>query len=178
MNKKSERDSFEAIPAKGMDIRMEQPTEAQVVARLMEKGYHISFAESCTGGLACARLVSVPDASGVLEASFITYANRAKTEYLGVSAGTIDSFGVVSEPVAGGMAQGAAEQAHAEVGVGITGIAGPSGGTKEVPVGTVCFGFFLNGKVSVFTRHFGDIGRNTVRAKACDFVYEKLAELL
>lgn len=76
----------------------------QVVRALMERGWHIAFAESCTAGLCAARLVDVPDASRVLDVSFVTYAESAKTEYLAVSPETIERYGVVSEEVAAAMA--------------------------------------------------------------------------
>ncbi|MGN0437348.1 MAG: CinA family protein [Lachnospiraceae bacterium] len=150
----------------------------KVVQKLIEKNYHISFAESCTGGLAAAALVSVADASKVLDVSFITYANEAKIQYLNVSEETIKEYGVVSEMVAGQMARGVANTANSEVGVGITGIAGPTGGTKEKPVGMVCFGFFVNGVCITYTKQFGSIGRNEVRNASVHFVYETLYELL
>lgn len=145
-----------------------------VVNQLIQKNYHISFAESCTGGMACAALVSVADASKVLDVSFVTYANEAKIQYLGVAAETIEEFGVVSEEVAAQMASGVAKEAGSEVGVGITGVAGPGGGTKDKPVGMVCFGFYMNGETVTYTKQFGAIGRNEVRAKSVEFVYETL----
>ncbi len=151
---------------------------AEVVDKLIKKNWHISFAESCTGGKCCGALVDEPGASAVLDVSFITYANEAKTKYLGVSPNAIGEFGVVSEPVAAQMACGAAENAKSQVAVGITGVAGPSGGTVAKPVGMVCFGFFINGSVHTFTRQFGNIGRNQVRAESVCFVFEKLCELL
>lgn len=152
--------------------------EIQVVDLLIEKGYHIAFAESCTAGKAVARLVNVPDASKVLEVSFITYADEAKVKYLGVNPETIRKYGVVSEEVAHQMACGAAENGHAQVGVGITGIAGPSGGVPGKPVGTVCFGIYMNGAVKTWTMHFGSIGRNAVRRESVEFCYNKLIEML
>lgn len=149
-----------------------------VVKQLIEKGYHISFAESCTGGLAVATLVGVADASKVLDVSFVTYANEAKIKYLGVSEDVISQYGVVSEAVANEMAQGVAAQAGSEVGVGITGIAGPTGATSTKPVGMVCFGFCVAGKTTTMTRQFGDIGRNEVRRKSVDFVFDELSRLL
>lgn len=145
-----------------------------VVNKLIQKNYHISFAESCTGGMACAALVSVADASKVLDVSFVTYANAAKMKYLGVKEETIEQFGVVSEEIAGQMAEGVAKEAGSEVGVGITGVAGPGGGTKEKPVGMVCFGFYIDGKVTTYTMQFGELGRNEVRAKSVEFAYETL----
>ncbi len=152
--------------------------EEEVVARLIDRGWHIAFAESCTGGLTTARLVGVPDASRVLNASYITYANEAKVSLLGVSQATIDEVGVVSEEVAREMAVGAARAAGAEVGVGITGIAGPGGGTDTKPVGMVSFGFYVNGTTHTVTRFFGALGRNYVREASVGFVYDTLVSLL
>lgn len=152
--------------------------EEKVVALLQEKGYHISFAESCTGGLCSARLVSVASASAVFDAGVVTYANEAKIKYLGVNSETIERYGVVSEPVAGQMAEGVAKAQNAQVGVGVSGIAGPSGGTETKPVGMVCFGFYMDGELTTVTKRFGDLGRNVVREAATEFVFEKLIELL
>ncbi|MBR6402872.1 MAG: CinA family protein [Eubacterium sp.] len=153
-------------------------TEYKVVEKLIEKGYHITFAESCTAGLAAARLVNVPDASKVLDVSFVTYADEAKQKYVGVKEETIAENGVVSEEVAGEMAAGAAYAMEAEVGVGITGVAGPTGGTETKPVGMVCFGFYIDGQITTYTMQFGDLGRNNVRRSSVDFCYDKLIELL
>ena len=152
--------------------------EYKVVDKLIEKKYHITFAESCTAGLAAGRLVNVPDASKVLDVSFITYANEAKQKYVNVNEKTIEAYGVVSEEVAGEMATGAAAAMEAEVGVGISGIAGPTGGTDKKPVGMVCFGFYIAGRTFTYTKQFGNIGRNEVRAASVAFCYEKLLELL
>ncbi|MGN1124207.1 MAG: CinA family protein [Eubacterium sp.] len=152
--------------------------EEDVVEKLIEKGYHISFAESCTGGLCCGTIVNVTNASKVLDASFVTYANEAKISLLGVKAETILDNGVVSEEVAYEMAQGVAEKANSEVGVGITGVAGPGGGTAKKPVGMVCFGFCINGHTTTYTMQFGEIGRNQVRKSSVEFVLKKLLELI
>ncbi len=155
-----------------------EPLERLVIDRLRSQGWTISFAESCTGGLAVARMVSVPDASAVLNASVVTYANEAKIALLGVSRDKIAERGVVSEEVAAEMAAGVARLNASEVGVGISGIAGPGGGTATKPVGMVCFGFYIGGEVYAFTEQFGNIGRNNVREASVDFVYEKLMALL
>ncbi|MBQ9768349.1 MAG: CinA family protein [Lachnospiraceae bacterium] len=152
--------------------------EEQVVALLQEKGLHISFAESCTGGLCAARLVSVASASAVFDAGVVTYANEAKVKYLDVKPETIEKYGVVSEPVAGQMAEGVAKAQNAQVGVGVSGIAGPSGGSAEKPVGMVCFGFYVDGALTTVTKQFGDLGRNRVREAAVEFVFEMLYRLL
>ena len=152
--------------------------EEQIVNKLIDRGFRISFAESCTGGLCCGTLVNVSNASKVLDMSFVTYANEAKVELINVNPETIDAYGVVSEQVAWEMCKGVAEKAHSEVGVGITGVAGPTGGTAKKPVGMVCFGFYVLGNVTIRTMQFGNIGRNEVRAKSVDFVFNTLAELL
>lgn len=152
--------------------------EEQLVDKLIEKGYKISFAESCTGGLCCGTLVNVTNASKVLDMSFVTYANEAKINLLGVKADTILSNGVVSEEVAREMAQGVCEKSGAQVGVGITGVAGPGGGTKKKPVGMVCFGFCINGKTKTQTMQFGEIGRNQVRKSSVEFVFKTLIDYL
>jgi len=152
--------------------------EEQLVDKLLEKEYRISFAESCTGGLCCGTLVNVTNASKVLDVSFVTYANEAKIEFLGVKPDTILSNGVVSEEVAYEMAQGVAKAAKSQVGVGITGVAGPGGGTEKKPVGMVCFGFCINGETKTFTKQFGEIGRNQVRKSSIEFVFKTLLDLL
>ena len=152
--------------------------EEQVVDRLIEKNFHISFAESCTGGMCCGTIVNVTNASKVLDVSFVTYANEAKMKFLGVNADTILSHGVVSEEVAYEMAKGVCKTAGSEVGVGITGVAGPGGGTAKKPVGMVCFGFCINGQTVTYTKQFGEIGRNQVRKSSVEFVLQTLLEFL
>lgn len=152
--------------------------ETKVVDRLIQKGFHIAFAESCTGGLLCGRIVNVPNASAVLDSSFVTYANEAKVKYLGVGEESIADYGVVSEVVAGQMAQGVAEQTQAQVGVATSGIAGPTGGSDTKPIGMVCFGFWVDGVLTTVTKQFGDIGRNKVREAAVQYALETVYELL
>lgn len=150
----------------------------KVVQKLIDREYRISFAESCTGGLCCAELVGVADASKVLDVSFTTYANEAKVNFIGVNADTIEKFGVVSEEVAKEMCMGVAKTAGSQVGVGVTGVAGPGGGTDKKPVGMVCFGFFIDGNVKTFIKQFGALGRNNVRHASVNFVFKTLNELL
>jgi nicotinamide-nucleotide amidase len=108
-----------------------------VVDLLRGLGLTLSLAESCTGGLLSARLTEVPGASAVLERAFVTYANRAKVEEVGVDPALLEHHGAVSAEVAAAMAEGARRVAGTDVGVGITGIAGPDGGSGEKPVGLV-----------------------------------------
>lgn len=151
---------------------------ALIVDILTAKGWTISFAESCTAGLAAAHLVDIPSASNVFNASFVTYANEAKVKYTGVSEETIAEKGVVSEEVAIQMAVGAARANDAQVGVGISGIAGPTGATPGKPVGMVCFGFYIDGKTMSATKQFGDLGRDAVRIASVEYVYSFLASML
>ena len=110
----------------------------EVVADLLrDRGLHLALAESCTGGLLTARLTDVPGASRFLERAFVTYSNRSKIEELGIEAELVERHGAVSEEVAAAMARGVLRVAGAEVGVAVTGVAGPDGGTAEKPVGLV-----------------------------------------
>ena len=104
---------------------------------LVERGLRIGVAESCTGGLISSRLTDVPGSSRYVDASIVTYSNQSKSDLLDVASSLIDAHGAVSEPVAAAMADGIRARAPADIGVGVTGIAGPSGGTPEKPVGTV-----------------------------------------
>lgn len=150
----------------------------KLVDLLIEKKYTISFAESCTGGKMASAIVDIADASKVLNASFITYANEAKMKYAKVEAETLEKYGAVSEQTAGEMAEGTAKANEADVAVGISGIAGPGGGTKEKPVGTVCFGYYIDGKMYTETVQFSDVGRNKVRDMSVEHVLDFLLEKL
>ncbi len=152
--------------------------ENEVVQLLIQKNYHIAFCESCTGGLCCGTLVNVSDASKVLNESIVTYANEAKIKYLQVHADTIEKYGVVSEQVVREMVIGICNQSQSEVGVSVSGIAGPKGGSVEKPVGMVCFGIKILDDIYTYTKYFGNIGRNEVRAQSVNFVFETLYELL
>jgi nicotinamide-nucleotide amidase len=104
---------------------------------LLRLGYRLAVAESCTGGLLAKRITDTPGASRYFERGFVTYSNTSKIELLGVRAADLESHGAVSAPVAEQMAEGARKKAGVDVGVAITGIAGPEGGSDEKPVGTV-----------------------------------------
>lgn len=150
----------------------------ELVSLLKEKKLKITFAESCTGGLLAAEVVSVPDASSVFDGSFVTYSNEIKCRFAGVSSDTIDSFGAVSENVAVEMAKGAAMNTGADVAVGVTGYAGPKKDENDTTAGTVCFGFTVNGKTMSSTRQFGDVGRNAVRELSAVYAAQTIIKLI
>lgn len=149
---------------------------------LLAKHWKLALAESCTGGLVCAKLTELSGSSAWFERGYITYSNQAKTECLGVPADLIESYGAVSEPVARAMAQGAQENAGVDVAISITGIAGPTGGTAEKPVGTVCFAWSMsqhNGEhlLECQTKFFlGD--RSAIREQAAGHALSELLRLL
>ena len=129
-----------------------------------EGGLMLTTAESCTGGLVAAALTAVPGSSTVFERGFVTYSNTAKEELLGVPEDLISEHGAVSEQVARAMAEGALAHSRADISVSVTGIAGPSGGTKEKPVGLVHFASAArDGETIAAKMLFGDIGRDRVR---------------
>lgn len=123
-------------------------TAYSVVQLLVKKGLKLSSAESCTGGLISAAITSVAGSSEVFDEGICTYANSAKMKYLEVPAETLDEFGAVSEETALAMVKGVAKQSGSDIAVSVTGIAGPTGGTLEKPVGTVYVGLFVKGKAS------------------------------
>lgn len=121
--------------------------EEKIVRFLNEHNMTITTVESCTGGLIAARLVNVSGASNVFSEGYVTYSENAKAKMVGVNPETIEKYNVVSEEVAYEMASGGAKTANADVAVSVTGVAGPLGGTKEIPVGTVCIGVYYKNKV-------------------------------
>jgi len=136
--------------------------EAVVGELLFERGLTIAVAESCSGGLLASRLTDVPGSSRYFQRGVVCYSNQAKTELLDVPDALLREHGAVSEPVARAMAEGIAARAKTNVGVGITGIAGPGGGTPEKPVGTVVIAVTVNGDTTVRTlKLFG--GREMIK---------------
>jgi len=146
----------------------------EVVAGLLrERGLTLALAESCTGGLLAERLTSVPGASAFLERGYVTYSNRSKVELLGVDPAVLDSAGAVSAEAAAAMAAGARRAAGADVGVAITGIAGPDGGTPEKPVGLVFIAIQGRAGDRVRRVHFLG-GRDRVRFQASQAALEMM----
>lgn len=136
----------------------------RLINRLSAKNWWMVTAESCTGGLVAGALTSIAGSSSVVHGGFVTYANEAKIEMLGVRPATLETEGAVSEATAREMAWGAFRAAHADLAVAITGIAGPGGGSAGKPVGLVHFAVATE-RVTLHQRHeFGDIGRQEVRS--------------
>lgn len=138
--------------------------EDAVAELLIEKGLTISTAESCTGGLIAGRLINYPGISSVFMEGAVTYSNDAKVRRLGVKQETLDRFGAVSSETAGEMAEGIARSSNTDVGISVTGIAGPGGGSAEKPVGLVYGGLYIRGNVK--TKQFNFSGnRNNIRMR-------------
>jgi len=150
---------------------------SELSARLLDKGWMLATAESCTGGMIAAACTDLSGSSNWFDRGFVTYSNEAKTEMLGVDPALIEAHGAVSEVVARAMAFGAVRHSRAQVSVAVTGVAGPTGGSEEKPVGTVWFGFMVDGVLSSETKHF-DGDRAAVRAATVQYAFERLLQLL
>jgi nicotinamide-nucleotide amidase len=149
----------------------------ELARRLQARGWMLATAESCTGGMIAAACTDLSGSSNWFERGFVTYSDAAKSELLGVDPGLIAQHGAVSEVVARAMAFGAVRHAHAQVGVAVTGVAGPTGGTPQKPVGTVWFGFQVDGQLTSETRRF-DGDRAAVRDATVQHALRRLLELL
>lgn len=142
---------------------------------LRGRGEKVSFAESLTGGMIAAAFVENPGASSVLDESYVTYAAASKVRILGVKPETVETVGVVSERCAREMAEGVKRVSGADWGVSATGLAGPDGGTDELPVGTVFIGVAGADGVRAYECHFSG-SRADVRSQAVQRAFELLAE--
>lgn len=157
---------------------MKHPLEGQIeeVERIcLQRGWRIGLAESCTGGLLSSWIASRPGVSSFYQGSVVTYARRAKIDILKVKLATIQALGEVSEPVAKAMAQGAREVLSCDWSVAITGIAGPGGGSKEKPVGMVCFAVHGPGFEKAVTHLFpSGLERHEIQRQAALFAFDLL----
>ena len=151
---------------------------AELGDKLIARGWMLASAESCTGGWVGQLLTALPGSSHWYERGFITYANAAKVEMLGVPEATLATHGAVSEETASAMAAGALAHSHAQASLAISGIAGPGGGTPQKPVGLVCYGWALaDGTVMSSTcRLDGD--RDEIRSRAVAAALRGLIELI
>jgi nicotinamide-nucleotide amidase len=149
-----------------------------VVARLLtDRGWRLAAAESCTGGLVLKRLTDFAGSSEYIEGGVVSYSNALKTSILGVESQAIEAEGAVSETVALQMAGGVRRITGAEVGIGITGIAGPGGGTESKPVGTVMIAVEVPDRRVVRTRRYGG-GRHLIRDLASHAALDMVRRLL
>lgn len=154
-------------------IKEEENLEDVIVAKLLEHNLTLTTAESCTGGMAAARLVNVSGVSGCFKEGFITYSNEAKIDKLSVSPETLEAFGAVSPETAKEMAAGAMKNTNSQASIAITGIAGPDGGTIDKPVGLVYIGIGLQDEIKVYPCNFYG-NREKVRENAVVYALNQL----
>lgn len=163
-----------------MLLNQEQTIEytcVRVANLLIKNELKLVTAESCTGGMISAACTDLAGSSEWFERGFVTYSNAAKSQMLGVDVAMIEAHGAVSEPVARAMAFGAVRQSAAQVSIAVTGVAGPTGGSAAKPVGTVWFGFSVQGSLySEMQRFEGD--RAAVRSQTVAHALLRLHELL
>lgn len=149
----------------------------EAVSALQSKNLTLSIAESCTGGLISKKITDVPGASSCFQASCVTYSNESKIQLLGVKENTLMQYGAVSVETASEMASGIRASINTDIGLSVTGIAGPDGGTELKPVGTVCFGIDYSGKITVKKELFeGD--RLQIRDHASDYALRLLIDTI
>ncbi|TFZ06617.1 CinA family protein [Ramlibacter henchirensis] len=149
----------------------------ELAERLLARGWMLATAESCTGGLIAAACTELSGSSTWFERGFVTYSNEAKMEALGVDPALLQAHGAVSEVTARAMAFGALRHSQAQVSVAVTGVAGPTGGSVEKPVGTVWFGFSVEGRLHSERMRF-DGDRQAVREASVKHALVRLLELL
>jgi nicotinamide-nucleotide amidase len=150
----------------------------RIGVRLKKRNLKLATAESCTGGWIAQTVTSVSGSSGWFDRGFVTYSNEAKKELLGVRGWTLSRHGAVSLETAKEMAAGALARSRAQVAIAVTGVAGPGGGTKAKPVGTVCFAWSRKrGAMESLVRHFRG-GRESVRRQSVAFALKGLLERL
>ncbi|MBR3792164.1 MAG: CinA family protein [Clostridia bacterium] len=154
-----------------------EDTAKKLVELLKEKGLKIASAESCTGGLFAKLITDVPGSSVVLDESYVTYANEAKTKILGVKKETLEKYGAVSEQTVYEMVSGLYKVSKSDVCVVFSGIAGPDGGTEEKPVGTVFSALSINGEITTYKSLFKG-SRDEVRHSACFEMIERIMSLV
>jgi nicotinamide-nucleotide amidase len=155
----------------------EDDLAAVLLSVLRARGLHLALAESCTGGLLGARVTAIPGSSEVFLGGVVCYADRSKTALVGVSSDLLAARGAVSREVALAMARGAADRFGAEVALGVTGVAGPTGGTAEKPVGLVCFGWLVPGRAETDAVVFPG-ARHEVRERAAQYGLFRLLRLV
>lgn len=150
-------------------------SEETVLTFLKEKKLKLATAESCTGGLISAMLTNISGSSQVFDRGFVTYSNQSKMDMLGVKPETLEKYGAVSSQTAVEMAQGAIKFSEADIGVSVTGVAGPKGGSPEKPVGTVFIGLSYKDWQSIqSTEHHFEGTRTRIRELTVQQVFQKV----
>ncbi len=151
--------------------------EKILVEKLIAKGLKISTAESCTGGMIAAKITAVPGASECFDAGVVTYSNEQKHKLIGVRTETLEKYGAVSQETALEMCKGVKKLTSADIGISVTGIAGPGGGTPEKPVGTVWIGVCSNNTHNAMKFLF-EGNRDEVRNKTAEKALEMAMECI
>ena len=151
----------------------------KLIEALRDRKLKIATAESCTGGLLAKKITDIGGASDVFDMGLVSYANRIKQDILGVPAVVLETKGAVSYETAEAMARGIVNVANADIGVGITGIAGPGGGTPMKPVGTVFYGLYFRNEDEMLVEELHlDGNRDEVREQTTEIVIEKILKKL
>jgi len=150
----------------------------KVSKKLHQQKLFLVSAESCTGGLLAKQITDLSGSSAIFDRGFVTYSNNSKQEMLEVQKNTIEGFGAVSENVVKEMANGALIHSNGDIAVAISGVAGPEGGTKEKPVGMVCFGLMEKQKEPYAVTKIFKGNRDEIRMLAVDFALNEIDKLL
>lgn len=153
-----------------------EKTIQNVIAYLHENNLKLATAESCTGGWVAKVMTDVAGSSAFFDRGFVTYSNESKQEMLGVLEKTLERYGAVSEQVVAEMVQGTLKYSKAELAIAVSGIAGPSGGSQEKPVGTVCFSWMQLGKKPITETVLFEGDRNNIRENSVKYVLNGIIE--
>ena len=158
-------------------IKTLEKTTARIITTLQERGQTITFAESCTGGRIAAAFTAISGSSAVFHGSVVSYANTIKAQWLGVRSETLQKHGAVSRECVREMLSGVLKMAHADYAIAVSGIAGPTGGTPEKPVGTVYIGI-RTPEDETISHHIFEGDRHAVHEASVHFAITKLSEIV
>jgi len=153
-------------------------TLIEVSKKLHNNNLSLVTAESCTGGLIAKQITDLSGSSAIFDRGFITYSNQAKQDMLGVSKQLLDTYGAVSEQVVIQMVEGALKNSQADISCSVSGIAGPTGGSIEKPVGTVCFGWMQRDKAAIAETVLLSGDRDEIRKKAAEHTLKGIIKLI
>lgn len=146
--------------------------------KLRLKGWKLATAESCTGGMIAVAITDIAGSSAIFDRGFVTYSNEAKHDHLGVSELSLKEFGAVSREVATEMVKGTLDHSMADIAVSVTGIAGPSGGSEDKPVGLVYIGTMVKGGAAHVTKNIFDGDRSAIRAQTLEAALKQLSGMI